>query len=169
MPFAREDSGIAVPGNAWQWWENAAGVYERGSRPALGSVLVFQANRNMRLGHVAVVSRIYNSRQIEVDQANCPIGRGITYSVPVVDVSPRNDWTSVRVALGDSDRFGSIYPTYGFIYAAPDRGMYVAAVSRPAAEPILNPSPSDLRGAALDEELAEAPASPRRWHARGGR
>ena len=39
VPFARNASGIAVGGNAWQWWNNAAGVYARGSVPESGSVL----------------------------------------------------------------------------------------------------------------------------------
>ena len=32
VPFARADSGIAVAGNAWQWWDNAEGRYARGDR-----------------------------------------------------------------------------------------------------------------------------------------
>ena len=59
VPFARNDSGISVSGNAWQWWGNAAGVYARGNVPEPGSVLTFRANGRMRLGHVAVVSRVH--------------------------------------------------------------------------------------------------------------
>src|SRR5262245_7390104 len=61
VPFARNASGIDVAGNAWQWWDNAAGVYERGSVPEAGSILAFRANGRMRLGHVAVVSRLVNA------------------------------------------------------------------------------------------------------------
>src|SRR4051794_18134409 len=39
VPFARNDSGIQVTGNAWQWWEKAEGSYARGSVPEPGSVL----------------------------------------------------------------------------------------------------------------------------------
>lgn len=177
VPFARSDSKIEIVGNAWQWWEHAAGVYARGSQPELGGVLVFEPNPIMRLGHVAVVSRIYNSREIEVDQSNWPIGHGATYSVPVIDVSARNDWTAVRVALGKTSKFGSIYPTYGFIYSQPDTGTFIAAVSQPAAPPRINPPPADLRRPGIDaklrdlpdqeEEVAEAPdVAPRQgWHA----
>ena len=33
VPFARENSGIELSGNAANWWANAEGVYERGARP----------------------------------------------------------------------------------------------------------------------------------------
>ena len=44
---------------------------------------------------------------------------GVARSIPVVDVSEANDWTAVRVGLGRSGEFGSVYPTYGFIYDRP--------------------------------------------------
>ncbi len=157
VPFARSDSGIEVAGNAWQWWDNAAGVYARGHVPEVGSVLNFEANRHMRLGHVAVVSRVISRREIEVDQANWPHG-AISRSVPVVDVSERNDWTAVRVGIGGNS-FGSIYPTYGFIYARRDNGVVLTASTLPSPRPVLTPAPADLRGVADDEEVAEAPAA----------
>lgn len=163
VPYARSKSGIDVPGNAWQWWNNAAGRYARGSRPEPGSVLSFDANPRMRLGHVAVVSRVINPREIEVDQANWMSG-GVSHNVPVVDVSENNDWTAVRVGLGQSGDFGSVYPTNGFIYDKPDNGRMVAAVSTPAPTPTLNPAPGDLRSYAQRadfqqtyDEVAEAP------------
>lgn len=166
VPFAREDSGIAVAGNAWEWWQNAAGVYARGSVPEPGSVLTFRANGRMRLGHVAVVSRIINAREIEIDQANWwgpGMHGGVARNVPVVDVSDANDWTAVRVGLGQSGDFGSVYPTYGFIYDRPDNGVMVASAAAPAPRPELNPAPADLRppterGWQTYEEVAEAPA-----------
>lgn len=166
MPFARRDSGIELPGNAWQWWDNAAGVYARGHAPQPGSVLAFRANPHMRLGHVAVVTRVINRREIEIDHANWSRGQ-IARGIPVVDVSEANDWTAVRVEIGRSGVFGSVYPTYGFIYDQPDNGgTEVAAVHAPAPEPVLNPPPRDLRPAAerpwqTYEEVAEAPAGPR--------
>jgi hypothetical protein len=171
VPFARNDSGIAVGGNAWEWWDNAAGVYSRGSVPEAGSVLTFRANGRMRLGHVAVVSRVINPREIEVDHANWwgpGMYGGVARSVPVVDVSAANDWTAVRVGLGESGKFGSVYPTYGFIYDRPDNGVMVAARAVPAPQPNLEPAPSDLRPAAerggdTYEEVAEAPVAPKRF------
>ena len=102
VPFARENSGIEIIGNAGTWWNSASGIYERGSRPEVGSVLNFRATGRMVLGHVAVVSKVVDSRNIEIDQANWS-GRGrISRNIDVVDVSPRNDWTAVRVAIGDT-------------------------------------------------------------------
>jgi surface antigen len=165
VPFARSDSGISVGGNAWQWWENAAGEYERGRVPEAGSVLAFRANGRMHLGHVAVVGRVINPREVEVEHANWAgtgMRGGVARHVPVVDVSEANDWTAVRVGLGRSGEFGSVYPTYGFIYDRPDNGTLVAAAQAPTPRPVLNPVPSDLRPATergwqTYEEVAEAP------------
>jgi surface antigen len=146
VPFARENSGIEIVGNAVNWWDAAAGVYERGNRPEPGAVLNFRANGNMRLGHVAVVKRVINPREIEIDHANWSYAeRGnIARNVSVVDVSERNDWTAVRVELARSGDYGNVYPTYGFIYDRPDRET-VMATSR---------SSRDGHGY---EEVAEAP------------
>ena len=151
VPFARAASGIELKGNAVNWWDAAAGVYERGSRPEVGAVLNFRANGGMRLGHVAVVRDVVNSREIEIDHANWAwSGKGnISRGVTVIDVSDRNDWSAVRVALGHGDEFGSIYSTYGFIYDRPDSGTMVAN-----ARPALNAPPRDVRGY---DEVAEAP------------
>jgi surface antigen len=151
VPFARAASGIELKGNAVNWWDAAAGVYERGSQPEAGAVLNFRANGGMRLGHVAVVRQVVNSREIEIDHANWAwSGKGnISRGVAVVDVSERNDWTAVRVALGNGSEFGSIYSTYGFIYDRPERGTLEASF-RPAA----NAPSRDLRA---DDEVAEAP------------
>lgn len=166
VPYAREVSGIMVSGNAWQWWGNAAGQYARGYRPEVGSVLNFRANPRMPLGHVAVVTRIVNPREIVVDQANWGShgmrGR-ISRNVAVVDVSEANNWSAVRVELGRSGTFGSVYPTYGFIYNRPDTGLLTASADRPTPLPAINPVPSDLRPAAerpwhTYEEVAEMPS-----------
>ena len=165
VTFARADTGIELSGNASSWWDNAAGVYQRGARPEAGSVLNFRANGSMRMGHVAVVNQVVDSRTIEIDHANWggpgAVRGGISRDISVVDVSPGNDWSAVRVALGHSGEFGSIYPTFGFIYNRPDRGTMVAANQASAPVPTLNPAPRDLRGfaqrdAAYDE-VAEAP------------
>ncbi len=176
VPFAREATGITVAGNAWQWWDNSAGTYQRGAVPEPGGVLAFRSNGRMRLGHVAVVSKVVNSREIEIDQANWA-GGGIARGVPVVDVSENNDWTAVRVGLGRSDSFGSIYPTYGFIYDRPDDGTLLTAITVPAVQPALNEAPADLRAlpgravvasahrkAQKYDEVAEAPLHPRPRH-----
>jgi hypothetical protein len=170
VPYARQVSGIMVAGNAWQWWDNAEGLYARGDRPEAGSVLNFRSNGRMRLGHVAVVTRVVNEREVIVDQANWPNGGGggISHDVTVVDVSEANNWSAVRVELGRGGEFGSVYPTYGFIYNRPDTGLVTASFNRPAPQPAINRVPSDLRPVAerpwhTVEEVAEAPAvSPHR-------
>lgn len=165
VPFARRDSGIQLTGNAWLWWDHAEGVYARGQVPEPGAVLAFRANPRMRLGHVAVVSRVINPREVEIDHANWSgIRGGVAHNVPVVDVSEANDWSAVRVGLGRTGDFGAVYPTYGFIYDRPDTGVQVAAASAPAPQPTLNPVPRDLRPVAerpwrTYEEVAQAPAT----------
>ena len=158
VAFAKQDAGIEITGNARDWWSNAAGVYERGSRPESGSVLSFRENGRMPLGHVAVVSAVEDSRTIAIDQShwNSP---GITRDLEVKDVSENNDWSAVRVQLGHGGGFGSIYPTHGFIYPRPDQGVLVANVTR-AAMPALERAPADLRRTqrrVLETEVAEAP------------
>ena len=149
VTFAREDTGIALSGNAANWWDNAAGRYARGSEPEPGAVLNFRATGRMRLGHVSVVSRVVGAREIEIDHAHWggpgSNGGGVARGVTVVDVSPSNDWSEVRVGLGGPGEFGSSYPTYGFIYNRPDRGLSVAdSRSQRYAQPA--------------EEVAAAPA-----------
>jgi surface antigen len=144
VPFARSASGIELKGNAVNWWDAASGVYQRGRAPERGSVLNFRATGRMRLGHVAVVTAVVNSREVEVDHANWA-GGGVERGIPVIDVSPDNDWSEVRVSLKHSGDFGSVYPTYGFIYDRPDHGTILANTSA-------------NRSAGFDE-VAEAPAS----------
>jgi CHAP domain-containing protein len=156
VPYARQVSGIMVAGNAWQWWDNAAGEYARGERPEVGSVLNFRSNPRMPLGHVAVVTRVVNPREVIIEQANWGStgmrGR-ISRDVAVVDVSEANNWSAVRVELGRRGEFGAVYPTYGFIYNRPDNGLMTAGIRPPAPQRQINPAPTDLR------PLAERP-----WH-----
>jgi len=152
VPFVRAATGMTVRGDAHVWWRSAAGTYERGQRPEAGSVLNFRSVQRMRLGHVAVVARVIDSRTIEIDHANWggPGGAGkgrVARGVPVIDVSRANDWSSVQVALPGGG-FGSVYPTYGFIYDRPDSGIMVANnLARPQGDP-------------RHTEVAEARATP---------
>jgi CHAP domain len=156
VPFARNESGIELVGNAWTWWGSAAGVYQRGQVPEAGAVLAFRSIGAMRFGHVAVVGRVISSRQIEIDHANWGPG-SVNRDVAVVDVSEHNDWSAVRVALSHPGEFGNIYPTYGFIYDRPDRGWFVTAdnASQPPPVPELNPAPVDFRHATARRRPAE--------------
>lgn len=125
VPYARRISHIELVGDAFLWWAEASGRYARGSRPELSAVLAFHATAQMPLGHVAVVSRVVNSREILVDQANWVHDR-ITRNVRVVDISRDNNWTDVEVET-TAGRLGVPYPTYGFIYDQSPDGMVVAS------------------------------------------
>lgn len=116
VPFARQTSNIAIRGDAWTWWRTASGRYRRGARPEVGSVLVFKRKRGGR-GHLAVVKRIVNKREIVVDHANW-LNRGrIHLGTPIRDESAANDWSKVRVWYTPGRVWGrSIYRAYGFIY-----------------------------------------------------
>lgn len=120
VPYARHVSGIQIRGDAWTWWNQAARGYKRGSRPEIGAVLVFKRSDRLRHGHVSVVSHRIGHREIMVTHANwgsTSATRGrVTRNVRVLDVSPRNDWTAVRVWYAPSGNFGQPYPTHGFIY-----------------------------------------------------
>jgi surface antigen len=114
VAFAREATGVRLDGNAASWWPHAEGRYERGQHPSVGAVLVFKPYGRMHVGHVAVVSRVNGPREILVDQANWVRGR-VTRAMAVLDASPHNDWTAVRVQFGGS--WGTREnPTFGFIY-----------------------------------------------------
>ena len=113
VAYAREVTGVHLDGNAATWWPHAEGRYERGNRPTPGAILVFKPYGRMRVGHVAVVSRVVGAREILVDQANWVRGR-VTTAMSVIDASPLNDWTSVKVQFAGTH--GRANPTFGFIY-----------------------------------------------------
>lgn len=116
VPFAREVSGINIQGNAKTWWHKAENLYPKGQKPVVGAVLNFRSTKKMPMGHVAVVSKVLNERKILIDHANWQRNK-VSLNMAVIDVSERNDWSSVRVE-SLPDTFGSVYPTYGFIYRA---------------------------------------------------
>ena len=117
VPFAREQSGIEIYGDANTWWGKAAGRYPRSNSPAPGAVLVMRGYRDARRGHVAVVRQVVSSRIILVDHANW-LNRGeISTNVPVADVSANNDWSEVRVWYIPSRQWGArTYRANGFIH-----------------------------------------------------
>ncbi|UAB79046.1 CHAP domain-containing protein [Erythrobacter sp. SCSIO 43205] len=122
VPYARELSGVDIYGDARTWWDQADGKYARGRRPQEGAVMVFKPHRNMRLGHVAYVSKIVDSRKVLLTHANWSEINGrrgqIERSVPAIDVSPNNDWSEVRVWYHPIQGLGRTHwPLHGFIYA----------------------------------------------------
>jgi surface antigen len=117
-PFARSVSGIALHGNANTWWGQAEGRYARGAAPQPGAVLAFKATSRMRVGHVAMVSRIVSPREVLLTHANWSRRGRVETDVRAVDVSADGDWSEVRVWYGPTGGLGtSTYPTSGFIYA----------------------------------------------------
>lgn len=150
VPYARSVTGMEISGNGGNWWENAAGRYARGQRPQIGSVLSFPGSGGMRMGHVAVVSRIVQPRIIEIDHANWGgpgIRRGtVMHNVRVMDVSHDNSWTRVRVQVGwTSENFGREYPTDGFIHNRA-ASSYVAGVDD-MIRPVSYTTHNDIRPA----------------------
>ncbi|MDA8229855.1 MAG: CHAP domain-containing protein [Magnetospirillum sp.] len=125
VPYAREVSGIHLKGDAWQWWDAAAGVYARGSAPRVGAVLVFSRQGRMSHGHVSVVTKVISNRMVLVDHANWAPARGngrgkVSHAVPILDVSPHNDWSQVRVWYRPVGQYGNrVYRTEGFVYGSP--------------------------------------------------
>lgn len=118
VPYARQTSGIAIRGDAWTWWRKAAGKYQRSSRPAIGSVIVFSKTRRNRYGHLAVVTEIVNDREIIARHANWLNKGRIHFDTPIRDVSRNNDWSAVRVWYTPGGVYGKHdYPVSGFILA----------------------------------------------------
>lgn len=144
----RSMSEFSIQGDAWRWWQNSDGVYEHGRRPEEGSVLVFKKTGRLGRGHVSLVSAVVDRRTIEVDHTwdrSAKIQRGMT----VVDVSPNNDWSEVRVWNGPAETLGSsVYPTYGFVLPERER----------------NPSTSlhSTYASAGDDDSSEAEIAPTR-------
>ena len=121
VPFARQASGIQIHGDAWTWWDQAKGRYERGQTPRVGAVLAFAKSARLPLGHVAVVSRIVEDRVLMITHANWSRFNGerghAERDVTLFDVSPRGDWSLVKVWYRDRKGLGSsVYPAHGFIY-----------------------------------------------------
>ncbi len=149
VPFARAASGIQIYGDAWTWWDQAEGRYPRGHQPKIGAVIAFAKQARLPLGHVAVVSRIVERRVLMLTHANWSRidgARGHTeQDVTLYDVSPRNDWSEVKVWYRDSDGLGgTIYDVNGFIYAP----------GRPSPE--LTAHNPDYVGALIDAYVPDA-------------
>ncbi len=121
VQFVHQMSTLKLSGDAWKWWSNALGHYDRGHAPATQAVLVFDHTKRMVHGHVAIVAKQINKRLIEIDHANWSIGRWgrgkISRNVRVQDVSENGDWSMVEVWNELDNCWGRPYKTLGFIYA----------------------------------------------------
>lgn len=117
VTFARAVSGIQIRGDAHTWWGQAAGRYERGGKPVVGAVMVLPGYGKMRVGHVAMVSKLVDARTIRITHANWSRRGQVETDVSVIDVSDNNDWSRVRVWWGPMNGLGlTSYPVSGFIY-----------------------------------------------------
>jgi surface antigen len=161
VPYARQISGVRIYGDAHTWWGQAEGRFARGRVPKVGAVMAFEPSGNMRLGHVAAVSRIVDSRTVLLRHANwSPINgrRGqIEDNVRAVDVSENNDWSRVRVWYAPIQALGGTHwPVKGFIYnLPPGKGPKAARPARLAGE---TTAPSVAPGAKGRQPVAAKPA-----------
>ena len=132
VPFARAHSDVKIYGDAWTWWDQAAGKFQRGSAPENGAVMVLTGYAGPERGHLAVVQKIISPREIRVDHANWLDDGGVYLNDPVADVSADNDWSEVRVWNIKAGAWGgSIYPVQGFILPNQPGGQRIAQVGFP--------------------------------------
>ena len=145
VPYAREISGVQIRGNAHTWWNKAAGKYQRGSVPRVGSVMVLSKTSRLKYGHIAVVKRIIDNRNIEVTHANWGgdrYTRSYVYNhMPVVDTSPNNDWSKARFWHYPSSSYGRVYSVSGFIYPNADTRPVQVSTLAPRPGPPIIPVP----------------------------
>jgi surface antigen len=136
VQYVKSSSNFDLTGNAWTWWQHAAGIYERGNVPRAGAVLVFERTRSMSAGHVALVSRVIDDDTVLIDHANwSAIGGGdgrVRRGVPAVDCSLHHDWSAVCVWNAEFRSFGHPYATAGFIYPDDTGPVQIGSVSPPA-------------------------------------
>jgi hypothetical protein len=116
VPYARDHSGIRIFGDAYTWWDQAAGRYVRSSLPREKAVIVFIHYAGNQRGHVAVVRQIISAREIRIDHANWFDDGKIYVNDPIEDISVGNDWSLVRVWNMRMGFWGKAYDVRGFIW-----------------------------------------------------
>lgn len=140
VPYAREQSGVQIYGDAYTWWDQSQGRYVHSTVPSQGSVMVLYNYAGPARAHVAVVKQIVNPREIRVDHANWLDDGAIYTDDPVQDVSPDNDWTQVRVFNIRNQAWGGrVYQVQGFIGPGPASSDVMVAQNPapiPAGDPI---------------------------------
>ncbi len=120
VPYARAHSGIQIYGDAYTWWQKAAGHFARANEPRPGAVLVLSGYAGPDHAHLAVVHDIVSAREIRVDHANWLNDGAIYTNDPVVDVSENNDWSLVKVWNIRTAAWGTKnYNVQGFILPEP--------------------------------------------------
>lgn len=162
VPYARTVSDIRLTGDAWTWWEQAEGRYARGGAPRKGAVMVLAPAGPMNLGHVAVVSKVLDAREVLIRHANWSSPGAIEEDVLARDVSPEGDWSQVRIWHSPSGKLGvRSNPVYGFIYAPePKLRRFDPARDVPLGTryAVLRAEGADAPVAALRPAAVQAPA-----------
>jgi surface antigen len=131
VPYARAHSSVDIHGDAYTWWEKAAGVYDRSSAPVDGAIMVLKNYAGRHHAHVAVVRRMISPREIRIDHANWLNDGAIYVNDPVLDVSADNDWSLVKVWNIRSGSWGTkVYAVQGFIGPAPAQANPEVASNR---------------------------------------
>lgn len=133
VPYARDHSAVNIHGDAYTWWDKAAGLYQRGNTPLFASVMVLNGYAGKHRAHVAVVRRIVSAREIRIDHANWLDDGAVYVNDPVIDVSADNDWSQVKVWNIRSGSWGTkVYRVQGFIGPGPaDSNPVVASNAAP--------------------------------------
>lgn len=141
VPFAREEAGVEIYGDANTWWRQARDRFETASNPEEGGVLVLRGYNNANRGHVAVVKEVVSSRLIIVDHANWLNSGEITRNVPIRDVSPNGDWSQVQVWHVPGRHWGArTYNVQGFILDMLDDAKAASPVTASAAAAPASPA-----------------------------
>lgn len=126
VPFAREEAGVDIRGDASTWWRQARVLFATSAAPSEDAVLVLKGYNDERRGHVAVVKEVVSERLIIVDHANWLNREEVTRDVPVRDVSELGDWSLVQVWHVEGKHWGGrSYRVQGFI-----SGLVEAAAAR---------------------------------------
>ncbi len=138
VPFAREEAGVEIYGDANTWWRQARGRFETSANPEEGGVLVLRGYNTANRGHVAVVKEIVSPRLIIVDHANWLNAGEITRNVPIRDVSPNGDWSQVQVWHVPGRHWGArTYNVQGFILDMLEEAKAPTMAAAPATTPAL--------------------------------
>jgi len=123
VPYAREHSGVIVYGDAYTWWDKTEGQYAHSATPHLRAVMMLTGYAGPNRAHLAVVSALVTPREIRIDHANWFNDGSVYRDDPVMDVSPDNDWSEVRVWNIRSQSWGTkTYLVRGFIGPGHDFG-----------------------------------------------
>jgi hypothetical protein len=155
VPYVRAHSSVDIHGDAYTWWVKAAGIYERSASPIEGAVMVMVGYAGKHRAHVAVVRRLVTPREIRIDHANWLNDGAIYVNDPVIDVSPDNDWSEVKVWNIRSGTWGTkTYALRGFIGPGQaDGNPRVSSNAKPDDDPI-------ARQIAASDPTAGYPAAP---------